>query len=245
MRNIRLIVEYDGSAYAGWQFQTHAPTVQGTLAEAVRRLTGEASVVTGASRTDAGVHSLGQTANFKTASLMPVYNIQLGLNYFLPEDVAIKEASECPLEFDSRHDSKGKTYVYRIVNRGSRSALMRGTAWHVFRPLDAALMREAAGHMIGEKDFASFMAADSQAAHSRREVTAIEIREHGEGLMEIEVRGTAFLRHMVRIMAGTLVEAGAGRLRPAAVAAIIEARDRRRAPMTAPARGLTLVKVEY
>ncbi|MBI5885634.1 MAG: tRNA pseudouridine(38-40) synthase TruA [Deltaproteobacteria bacterium] len=245
MRNIKLLIEYEGTAYCGWQWQRGLPTVQGALIEAIRKLIGEEVEVSGSSRTDAGVHALGQVANFKTASGISLYNIQRGLNFHLPDDITIRQVEEVLPEFDSRHDSKGKTYIYRIVNRPQRPAMMRNIAWHVWRPLDIGLMAEAASHFIGEKDFASFMAADAQVSHSMREVTSVDIRRGDNDLVEIEVKGTAFLRHMVRIMAGTLVEVGMGRLRPEAVQHIIAAQDRRRAPMTAPPHGLTLVKVEY
>ncbi len=245
MRNIRLLVEYEGTDYAGWQAQTSLPTIQGTLEAAVKELTGEDVTVRGASRTDAGVHALGQVACFTTCSSIPAGGIMPALNVILPDDIVIKEASDAPPEFDPRRDSKSKTYIYRILNRSYPSALLYRYAWIVNRPLDVSLMREAARHFIGEKDFTSFRAADSDASHSIREVTSVAVEEKGDGIIEVEVRGTAFLRHMVRIMAGTLVEAGKGKLPPGRVAAIIGAKDRKAAPMTAPPQGLCLVKVEY
>ncbi|MBI5588438.1 MAG: tRNA pseudouridine(38-40) synthase TruA [Deltaproteobacteria bacterium] len=245
MRNIRLVIEYEGTRYAGWQFQPNLPTVQGALAGAVRELTGEDVEVRGASRTDAGVHSMGQVACFSTASLIPAFNIRQGLNSYLPKDIVILDASDVPPEFDPRRDSKGKVYVYKVLNRSYPSALLRNFSWHVFKPLDIGLMREGAAHIIGEKDFSSFRAADSDAMHSIREVTSVEIEEKGDGLIEIEVRGTAFLRHMVRIMVGTLVAVGKGKLPPEDVARIIEAKERAAAGMTAPPEGLFLIKVEY
>lgn len=244
MRNIRLLVEYEGTNYAGWQVQKDAPTVQGALRDAVKRLTGEDETPRGASRTDAGVHALGQVASFITASLIPPYGIMQGLNFYLPDDIVIKDAGDAPLEFDPRRDSKGKTYLYRILNRNVPSAVLRRHSWFVFKPLDVALMREAAGYFIGEKDFSSFM-ADSDAAHSIREVTSVKIEEKGGGLLEFEIKGTAFLRHMVRIMVGTLVAAGKGKIRPLDVQGIIEAKDRTKAAVTAPPQGLFLVKVDY
>lgn len=245
MRNIRLIIEYDGTGYAGWQVQPTEPTVQGTVIAAIRELTGEEVALSGASRTDAGVHSLGQTANFRTSSTIPPEGIQRALNSILPEDIVIREAAEVPEGFDSRRGSTGKVYLYRVLNRRTPSALMRRYVWHVGVPLDRALMREAAAHFIGEKDFSSFRAADSDAAHSVREVTSVEITEKEDGLIEFEVRGTAFLRHMVRIMVGTLVAVGRGKVPPSMVPSIIEAKDRTAAPMTAPPQGLLLVRVEY
>ncbi len=246
MRNIRLLIEYEGTNYSGWQEQERLPTVQGALRAAIKKLTLEEDLkLFGASRTDAGVHALGQVANFHTASGISCLNFLHGLNFMLPGDITVKEAADAPLEFDSRKDSKGKTYIYKILNRPYPSALLHRYSWHVRRPLDAALMAEASRHFIGEKNFASFMAAGSDACHSIREVTAIAIAEKGEGLIEIEFKGAAFLRHMVRIMTGTLVAVGKGKIKPSDMPKIIKARDRTAAFTTAPPEGLTLVRVEY
>lgn len=245
MRNIRLLIEYEGTNYSGWQLQPSLPTIQGALVSAVKELTGEAVEVRGASRTDAGVHAFGQVAAFNTSSLIPAFNIRQGLNSYLPKDIIVKDASDAPAEFDPRRDSTGKVYRYDILNRSYPSALRRNFVWHVFKPLDLRLMRGGAGHIIGEKDFSSFRAADSDAPHSVREVTSVAVEEKGDGFIEIEVRGTAFLRHMVRIMVGTLVAVGKGKLKPEGVARIIEAKDRSAAGMTAPPQGLTLIEVRY
>lgn len=245
MRNIRLLIEYEGTRYSGWQFQKEVPTIQGAVAEAVKKLVGHDAELFGASRTDAGVHAFGQVASFKTDSMISIPGVIHGLNFMLPEDISIRDAADAPPDFDPRKDSLGKTYVYRILNRSAPSAVLRNFSWHVFKPLDLGLMRRGAIHLIGEKDFSSFKAAGSDAAHSIREVTAVDIVDRGDGLIEIEVKGTAFLRHMVRIIAGTLVDVGKGRLCPDGVAKVIGARDRTAAPMTAPSRGLFLMKVEY
>lgn len=244
-QNIRLIVEYEGTGYAGWQFQAGLPTIQGELAAALKRLTGQEPKLIGASRTDRGVHAFGQVVNFHTESRIPLNGMLMGLNSLLPPDIAIKAVEEAGPEFDARRDARGKTYVYKLLNRGFPSAILRRFTWFVHKPLDISLMREGALHMVGRKDFSSFMAAHSDSLHSVREVTSVEVRDAVEGVIEIEVRGTAFLRHMVRIMAGTLVAAGSGRIAPAQIEAIIEARDRTKAPMTAPPQGLFLMKVEY
>src|SRR3972149_1215067 len=206
MRNIKLLVEYEGTNYAGWQAQRESPTVQAAIAEAIRKLTGEDSALTGASRTDAGVHALAQVANFRTSSRIPESGMMNGLNALLPEDIVIKEATEVPLEFDSRRGARSKTYLYRVLNRDYPSALLRRYAWHVRWPLEVDLMREAATHFPGgRKDFSSFRAAGSDAPHSVREVLSLKINRREGELVEFEISGTAFLRHMVRIMAGTLV----------------------------------------
>ncbi len=245
MRNIRLLIEYEGTHYAGWQAQAGHPTIQGKLAEAIEKLTGSPVNLTGASRTDAGVHAWGQVANFKTASRIPLPGIIQALNSILPEDIVIKDAAEVPPDFDSRRNSNGKTYLYRVLNRRYPSSIMRNFTWFVYQPVDVDLMRKGAKHMIGEKDFSSFRAADSDARHSIREVTSIEISEKPEGMIEFEVMWTAFLRHMVRIMVGTLVTLGKGKLKPDDIKTIIEAKNREAAAMTAPPQGLFLVKVEY
>ncbi|MBI5971543.1 MAG: tRNA pseudouridine(38-40) synthase TruA [Deltaproteobacteria bacterium] len=245
MRNIRLLIEYEGTNYCGWQEQERVPTVQGTLRVAIKKLTQEDVQLFGASRTDAGVHALGQVANFHTASNVPCQRFLHGLNFMLPGDITVKDAADAPIEFDSRKDSIGKTYLYKLLNRPYPSALLHRYSWHVRRPLDVVLIREASAHFIGEKNFASFMAAGSDALHSIREVTGITIAEKGDGLIEIEFKGAAFLRHMVRIMTGTLVAAGKGKIKPSDIPAIIEARDRTAAFTTAPPEGLFLASVEY
>ena len=245
MRNVKLIIEYEGTGYAGWQEQFGLPTIQASVASAIAKLTNEPVKLFGASRTDAGVHAIGKTANFTTNSKIPVYGIVNGLNSILPEEIVIRDAKDETPEFDSRRLSVGKIYVYKIVNRPVPSAIMRRFTWFIPRPLDIALMRQAAGHFIGEKDFSSFCAAGSDALHSIRTVTSVDIQEKDDGLIAIEVRGRAFLRHMIRIMIGTLVDVGRGRIRPDDVIAIINARDRKAAQMTAPAKGLCLVRVDY
>lgn len=246
MRNIKLVIEYDGTNYSGWQVQETLPTVQGTLIEAARKLTQrDDAAIAGASRTDAGVHALGQVASLRAETNISTHAIMHGMNAFLPGDIVVREAAEMPADFDPRRSSTGKVYLYRIINRDHPYALMRNFSWHIFKHLDLSAMREAAAHFVGEKDFSSFRAADSDAPHSIREVTSVEVLEKPDGLIEIEVRGNAFLRHMVRIMVGTLVAVGKGKLRPSAMPAIIEARNREAAAMTAPPQGLCLVKVEY
>jgi len=230
----------------GWQFQLNGPSIQGELLGAIKSLTGEAVKLTGASRTDSGVHSVGQVANFSTDSILSVPVIQRGLNSYLPNDIVVAGAEEAPLEFDSRGGVSVKTYIYSLMARPYPSPLMRRFSWFIPWPLDVSAMREGAGFFLGGlKDFTSFRAANSDAPHSRREVLSVEISEGEAGLIEIEVQGRAFLRHMVRIMAGTLVAVGLGKITPARVGEIIEARDRSIAPRTAPAKGLLLKEIRY
>jgi tRNA pseudouridine38-40 synthase len=188
---------------------------------------------------------LGQVANFKTSTRIPPRGIMLGLNSVLPRDIVIKDVFEVPEGFDSRRDAKGKTYVYRVLNRPVRSPLLMGGTWLVTEPLDVGVMKRGGRLFTGRKDFTSFRAAGSAAPHSVREIFSFTVEEKGDGLIEFEVRGTAFLRHMVRIMVGTIVELGRGRLSLEEVSAVIDARDRTRAPQTASPEGLFLKEVEY
>jgi tRNA pseudouridine38-40 synthase len=246
MRNIKLLLEYEGTNYVGWQVQLNGPSIQGEVLRAVKSLTGEAVKLTGASRTDSGVHSTGQVANFFTDSILSAPVIQRGLNAYLPHDIVVAGAEDVPPEFDSRGGVSVKTYIYSLMARPYASPLMRKYSWFIPWPLDIDAMREAAGFFPGGlKDFTSFRAAHSDAVHSRREVLSVEITEGEAGLVEIEVRGRAFLRHMVRIMAGTLVAVGLGKITPVRVGEIIEARDRGLAPKTAPAKGLLLKEIRY
>ncbi len=245
MRKIKLVIEYDGTAYAGWQIQSVAPTVQGVLNEALRKLTGEAELkVRGASRTDAGVHALGQVADFQTSSTIPGKSFAMAVKRHLPDDIAVISSEEVDADFGARHNSVGKEYRYLIVNRGPRSALERERAWHVPVRLDIEAMQSAANMLVGEKDFTSFCAAESDAEHFVREITSVDVERRGE-IVEITVKGTAFLRHMVRIMVGLLERVGTGKVSPSEVEAIVEARERDPALMTAPPQGLYLVKVLY
>jgi tRNA pseudouridine38-40 synthase len=247
VRHIRLIVEYDGTALCGWQRQANGPTVQGHLEEALARLlTHEVSVV-GASRTDAGVHARGQVASFRTERAIPLHGIRRGLNSLLPPAIAIVEASEVPDDFHPRFSATGKHYRYLVFTRGDRSPRWRDRAWHHPGPLDLAAMRQAAAALLGEHDFAAFRAAGCTARHTLRRIDDIAIAEDPAelALLGIDVRGNAFLRNMVRILVGTLVEVGAGRRPIEQVAEILASRDRTRAGITAPAQGLELVCVRY
>lgn len=245
MRNIKLLIEYQGTNYAGWQIQQNLPTIQGTIQQKIKIITGEEVKLTASSRTDAGVHALGQVANFCTESRIPPYSMQMGLNALLPDDIVIKNAEEVPLDFDSRQNAKAKTYRYLLLNRSYPSAIYRNFSWHVFQKLNIDSMRKAAGYLIGKKDFTSFRAAECDAPHSIREILSFSIEKKDDGFLEFEVKGTAFLRHMVRIMVGTLVAVGKGKIKLEDLQSIIDAKDRRLAGMTAPPQGLFLKEVEY
>jgi tRNA pseudouridine38-40 synthase len=244
MRTLKLVLEYDGSNYCGWQAQSDAPTIQGVLEQALAKILGERVRVSGAGRTDAQVHALGQVASFRSASHLPVEALHRGLNSLLPRDVAIREVQDAPADFHARFSALGKVYAYRILNRPVRSPLRLRYVWHVPQPLDLLTMAVAASYLRGTHDFASFQAAGSGVKTTERTLTELTVTRDGE---EVVVRITAkgFLRHMVRNIVGTLVEVGRGARPPTDVKQILEACDRRLAGVTAPPQGLYLVEVLY
>jgi tRNA pseudouridine38-40 synthase len=244
MRHIRLVVEYDGTGLHGWQRQLNGPTVQQHLEEALARLLSHEARVTGASRTDAGVHARGQVASFRTERPIPLHGIRRGLNGLLPAQIGVREAAEVSDEFHARFSAIGKHYRYTILARADRSPRWRDRAWHHREPLALDAMREAAAVLIGEHDFAAFRASGCSAKTTVRRVESIEITTERERVL-VDIRGNAFLRNMVRIIVGTLTEVGTG-YRPAAqVAEILALRDRTRGGITAPAHGLELIAVDY
>lgn len=245
-RLIRLVVEYDGTGLGGWQRQDNAPTVQQHLEEAVARMIGAAVPVVGASRTDAGVHALGQVACFRTTSTIATEGFRLGLTSHLPEGIAIVLAEEAAADFHPRFSATGKRYRYSLFTRSSRSPLLARTTWHLpGRALDLGAVRAAVPHLLGERDFSAFRAAGCTAHTPHRRLDAIDVVELAPHRVDLVVRGNAFLRNMVRILAGTLVQVAEGRLSPDQVAEIVASRDRTRAGQTAPAHGLCLDEVMY
>jgi len=244
-RNIRLTLEYDGTRYAGWQLQKNAATVQGVLEECLARLLDQPVRITGASRTDAGVHALGQVANFHTSSRLKPAQIRRGLNALLPADVAVQEAAEADPEFDARRQAKGKVYAYRILNREAPSAFEHAYAWHLRDRLDVEKMARAGQAFLGRHDFSAFRASSCQAKNPVRLVRRVEVSEPEEGRIVIEIEATAFLQHMVRTMVGTLVEIGQGKRPVTAVEEVLQSGDRTLAGPTAPAQGLYLVRIFY
>jgi tRNA pseudouridine38-40 synthase len=246
VRHIRLVVEYDGTGLCGWQRQANGPTVQGHLEEALGKLLTHEVTVVGASRTDAGVHASGQVASFRTERAIPLHGVRRGLNTLLPPAIAIADAAEAPDDFHPRFSATGKHYRYLVLTRADRSPRWRDRAWHRPGTLDRAAMRDAAAALIGEHDFAAFRAAGCTAIRTIRRVEQIEISDlPGELLLAIDVRGNAFLRNMVRIVVGTLVEVGMGMRYPGQVAEILASKDRTQAGITAPPQGLELVSVRY
>ena len=244
MRRIHLTVEYDGSAYAGWQRQSNAMTVQEKLERAVKRLTGETVCVSGASRTDAGVHALGQSAHFDTESRIPADKFSFALNTMLPPDIRVVASEEVDAEFHARFSGKGKRYRYLIHAAPHAGALNRLTHAHVIYPLDVEKMRAEAKDLIGEHDFAAFAASGSVVKDTVRRIWRADVAQSGSEIC-LTVEGNGFLYNMVRIIAGTLIGVGSGKLEPGAFRRAIASGDRLDLGITAPAHGLTLMRVFY
>jgi tRNA pseudouridine38-40 synthase len=243
-RTLRLVVAYDGTDFAGWQRQDGQPTVQGSLEEAFRTMTGQAVLVRGAGRTDAGVHAEGQVASVEVVSGIPCLGFLRGLNTLVPPTIAVLEVADMPAGFNARHDARGKIYRYCIWNHPVRSPGHARTSWHVYDTLDTHAMRQAAAVLIGEHDFRAFRSSDCDRKNTVRIVRRCDVRRDA-ALLTFEIEGTAFLRNMVRILAGTLVAVGKGKLTVEQVQALLKSGDRTQAGVTAPARGLTLVRVIY
>jgi len=243
MRNIKLIIEYDGTKYQGWQVQAKGPTIQGMIEEKLALLTGETICLVGSGRTDAGVHALGQVAHFKTDSKMDVQAIQRALNSLLPPDISIQRAEEVEEGFHARRQSKSKIYEYRILNRELRSAFQHGYAWHIPQKLNLREMKEATEYLIGEHDFSSFRSVGTPTRTAVRRIIRAEWRR--DGFLYLEIEATGFLKQMVRAIVGTLVEVGKGKMSAEEFQKILESRDRKKAGQTAPAHGLFLKEVKY
>jgi len=243
-RTLRLVIEYDGTLFHGWQVQRDVRTVQGELEAAFTQMTHRSVRITGAGRTDAGVHALGQVASLTTDHPVAIPDLIRGLNALTGPDVAVLSIEEVGEGFSARFDANGKLYRYSILNRPEPSALRRHTHLHVRAPLDLAAMRDGAARLVGTHDFSAFRAADCEREDPTMTLTAVDVIDRDDTVV-IEVRGPAFLKNMVRIIAGTLVEVGRGRLEPAAVGDALATGDRSRAGPTAPAHGLVLVEVTY
>jgi tRNA pseudouridine38-40 synthase len=244
MRTIKLTIEYDGTNYAGWQIQPNGLAIQQVMEEALANILGAPVRLYSSGRTDAGVHAGGMVAAFRTDRGMPLHAFSDGLNSLLPPDIAVRDAEEASPQFNPRADASGKHYRYTIYNGRRRSPLFRLYAWHLRGNLDLVAMREAARHLVGEKDFAAFRTTGCAARTTIRNVYSIEISREGE-FLRIDVKGSGFLRNMVRIMVGTLVEVGLGKISPAVLPALFVGRNGGTAGMTAPAHGLCLVEVYY
>ena len=250
MRNLKLTVSYDGAEFSGWQVQPDATTVQGTLASAIGRITGEKVLPQGSGRTDSGVHALAQVMTFVTESSVPTGNFLKALNDILPASVRVLQVEEAPAEFHARHSAKAKTYRYRIYREPICPPFLARYVWHFPYPLDEQAMGRAASLVVGEHDFTSFAAVDPE--RGREEAPVSNVRKIFSSAWErvgdelvYTVRGSGFLHHMVRNLVGTFILVGKGTLQVQDVTRILEARNRSAAGATAPASGLYLVNVEY
>jgi tRNA pseudouridine38-40 synthase len=245
MKNIKLVIAYDGTNYHGWQVQKDKRTIQGTIELQLKKITGENIRVIGSGRTDAGVHALNQVANFRTNSELTPLQIKKALNSLLPEDIYIKSAEYVPLEFHARYMAKSKIYEYRILNRPEPDIFTRKYHWHVIPKLDIELMKKALSLLKGTHDFSSFMSAGSSVKNPVRTIFKIDLYKDADDLLRIVVEANGFLRHMVRNIVGTVVQLGYGKISLEEFKDIFAARDRTVAGKKAPARGLFLVKVIY
>ena len=244
MGRVRLTVAYDGTSYHGWQIQDNGVTIESELNRCLSELLGEPIQVIGASRTDAGVHALGNIAVFDTESRMPAEKISYALNQRLPEDIRIQKSEEVASDWHPRRCESRKTYEYRIYRAEFPMPVKRLYSCFLYCHLDVGRMREAARFLEGEHDFKSFCQKGSQAESTVRTIYSLQVEEQGADLV-IRVCGSGFLYNMVRIIAGTLIEVGRGKREPDSMAAVLEAKDRGAAGATAPAQGLTLIGITF
>ncbi len=244
MKRILLIVAYDGTEYCGWQIQPNGITVEEVLNRELTHLLHEEIRVIGASRTDAGVHALGNVAVFDTETRIPADKISFALNQSLPEDIVVQQSKEVPLEFHPRHCDSRKTYEYRILNRAMRDPNCRRNTYFYHWDLDLTAMQHAADYLIGEHDFQSFCSPATEAETTVRMIYGLTVEKEGD-LITIRITGNGFLYNMVRIIAGTLLEVGNGKRKPEEIAEILEKKDRSAAGPTAPACGLTLMEIAF
>lgn len=243
-RNLKLIIEYDGTNYHGWQRQGKLPTIQLALERVIEKITREKTCVISAGRTDAGVHALGQVANFSTDSKLPCLNLLRGMNSLLPDDIVIKDLAEVTMEFHSRYSAMSKQYFYQVYNSATASALYRNFTWHVHAKLDISAMNEGAGHLLGRHDFTSFCAAGHEIKKFIREVTSAVFTRRTD-MLRFSIEANGFLKYMVRNIVGTLIYVGMGKFSPDMIAQLISAKDRTLAGPTAPPQGLFLASVKY
>ena len=245
MRTLKLQVHYLGTLYHGWQVQPDRPTVQGTLESALSRLTGEKARISGAGRTDAGVHARGQVASFTTASGIPARGILLGTNNFLPEDIRVMSVEEVHAGFHARHHALSKDYAYRFSTAPVLSPFLAPTVESVRGDMDLAPMERAAEYFVGRHDFTAFCGSEGRQKDAVREVTVSRFGEEPGTIRVYQISADGFLQYLVRTIVGTLFEVGRGRINPDSIPEILASRNRARAGPTAAARGLTLERVHY
>jgi len=245
LRTIKLVIEYEGTHYLGWQVQPNGQTIQGVIQDCLKRLTGEPLQLIGSGRTDAGVHALGQVAHFKTESRMDANTFQRALNSLLPKDIVIRRAEEVEAEFHARRSAKSKVYEYRILNRTTPPAIDRQYIWYIPQKLNLDEMKKATHSLVGEHDFSAFRSVGSSARSSVRNILQADWKRGKGGLLRFEIEATGFLKQMVRAIVGTLVEVGRGKISVQDFKRILDSKDRKEAGPTAPAHGLFLNEVKY
>ena len=241
---VKMIVEYEGTAYAGWQRQENATTVQQMIEEAIYKATGEHTVIVGAGRTDAGVHAQGQVCHFDTDSTIPAEKFSYAVNMLLPKDIVIRRSSLAAPDFHSRYDAKAKWYRYLVHNDQHASAMYRNLCYHVPNALDDELMAQALEQVVGTHDFAAFASAGSSVKSTIRKIYAARLQRTGDRVI-LDLIGNGFLYNMVRILAGTLLDIGKGRLPANTFTTMLQTKNRESGGITAPAHGLTLMAVYY
>ncbi len=252
-RNFKLTLEYDGTAFYGWQIQKRKKTIQGTLQKTLKKITGEKIIVMGSGRTDAGVHALAQVAHFKTRSAYSLQKMQRALNALLPSSIVVKKIEEVFEEFHAQWDAKKKTYTYFIWNDSTPSAFFHPYVWQIKYPLDWKAMEKALQCLVGQHDFKSFQSVGTPVASTVREIFRASIKSVGASankswrapLHSISLEANGFLKQMVRNIVGTVVQVGLGQIKPQEIQKILQAKDRRKAGPAAPAKGLFLLRVEY
>jgi len=261
MRNIKLVIEYEGTNYHGWQIQPGLDTIQGILESRLSIITKADTEVIGAGRTDAGVHALAQVANFKTDSRMTPQEFKSAFNSILPKDIVVKDAQEVEDDFHARYGATSRTYVYTILNSTTPSAFLRNYVYVVPQPIDVSLMSDACNLLVGTHDFSSFASVGDPKRNLTRTVYDVKLKDKRQessktfalcpmlygfcSFIHLQIEANAFLRGMVRAIAGTLLEIGRGKMPPEKITEILEAKDRSTAGPSLPARGLCLIKVDY
>jgi tRNA pseudouridine38-40 synthase len=244
MPTVKLVLEYDGTCYAGWQRQPDHPTIQEAIERAIHQVSQATVCVIGAGRTDSGVHALGQVASFRTDRDWSASNWMRALNAVLPKDIAVRSSALMDARFHAQHDARGKLYTYRILHRPARPTVDRAFVWHIYRPLNEAAMQQAAATLIGSQDFSSFEGSLTDNSNPICHLQRFTVIRHDDQIL-IEAYADRFLKHMVRAMVGTVVEVGLGKRTPDSITEILRSRDRSAAGQTAPPHGLCLMRVDY
>ncbi len=245
MKNIKIIIEYEGTNYFGWQRQPEGPTIQEVIENALQNITGENISLLGSGRTDSGVHALGQVANFKTESNIKAAEFQKGLNSTLPKDITILDAREVDLDFHAQHSAKSKIYIYKIFNSPHPSALLRKRSWYIPQPLELDQMEKPAEYLIGEHDFKAFAQSGTDLKTTVRTVLRAYIEQKDNNIIEFSIEATGFLKRMVRLIVGTMVQVGKGRITPSDFLKILDTGEKTKFIHAAPPHGLYLREVKY